>query len=115
GYLVGQVEWLTVERSPFPKRRGMQDFGLVDLPYPLRRLSLNPLGMLRARASGNCYVFRRGADSLPSVGAPVLLPTEVQLRSIIESGERRRVEIGTSPLAGDAKVCVDPDRLFGRH
>jgi len=115
GYLVGQVEWLTVERSPFPKRRGMQDFGLVDLPYPLRRLSLNPLGTLRTQPSGNGYVFRRGADSLPSVGTPVLLPTEVQLRSIIESGERRRVKIGTSPLAGDAEVCVDPNRLFGRH
>jgi len=41
GYLVGQIEWLTVERSPFPKRRGMQDFGLIDLPYPLRKMSLN--------------------------------------------------------------------------
>ena len=48
GFLVGQVEWITVERSPFPKRKGMQDFGLIDLPYPLRRLSLNPLGILRA-------------------------------------------------------------------
>jgi len=115
GYLVGQVEWLTVERSAFPKRRGMQDFGLVDLPYPLRRLSLNPLGTLRPRPDGGGYVFRRGADSLPSVGAPVRLPTEVQLRSIVESGERRRVKIGTSPLAGDAEVRVDPNRLFGRH
>ncbi|HVZ34088.1 MAG TPA: DUF87 domain-containing protein, partial [Polyangiaceae bacterium] len=115
GYLVGQVEWLTVERSAFPKRRGMQDFGLVDLPYPLRRLGLNPLGTLRAQSKGGGYVFRRGADSLPSVGVPVLLPTEVQLRSVIESGERRRVRIGTSPLAGDAEVCVDPNRLFGRH
>lgn len=115
GYLVGQVEWLTVERSAFPKRRGMQDFGLVDLPYPLRRLSLNPLGTLRAQPDREGYVFRRGADSLPSVGAPVRLPTEVQLRSIVESGERRRVRIGTSPLAGDAEVCVDPNRLFGRH
>lgn len=115
GYLVGQVEWLTVERSAFPKRRGMQDFGLVDLPYPMRRLSLNPLGMLRAQPNGAGYVFRRGANSLPSVGAPVRLPTEVQLRSIVESGERRRVKIGTSPLAGDAEVCVDPNRLFGRH
>ena len=43
GFLVGQIEWLTVERSAFPKRRGMQDFGLVDLPYPLRKMSLNPL------------------------------------------------------------------------
>ena len=47
GYLVGQIEWLTVERSAFPKRRGMQDFGLIDLPYPLRKMSLNPLGTLR--------------------------------------------------------------------
>jgi DNA helicase HerA-like ATPase len=115
GYLVGQVEWLTVERSAFPKRRGMQDFGLVDLPYPLRRLSLNPLGTLRAQPDREGYVFRRGADALPSVGAPVRLPTEVQLRSIVESGERRRVKIGTSPLAGEAAVWVDPNRLFGRH
>lgn len=115
GFLVGQVEWLTIERSAFPKRRGMQDFGLVDLPYPLRRLSLNPLGTLRSQPNRTDYLFRRGADSFPSVGAPVRVPTEIQLRSIVESGEGRRVKIGTSPLAGDADVCVDPNRLFGRH
>jgi len=114
-FLVGQVEWLTVERSSFPKRRGLQDFGLVDLPYPLRRLRLNPLGTLRnLEPDGQC-VFKRGADALPSVGAAVVLPTESQLRSIVESGERRRVKIGTSPLAGDAEVSIDPNRLFGRH
>lgn len=119
GFLVGQIEWLTVERSAFPKRRGMQDFGLIDLPYPLRKMSLNPLGTLRKMSSkpqtGEVYEFRRGADALPSIGAGVVLPTETQLRSIVESGERRRVKIGTSPLAGNAEVCVDPDRLFGRH
>lgn len=115
GFLVGQVEWLTVERSAFPKRRGMQDFGLVDLPYPLRRLRLDPLGTLRRRPEASGYTFRRGADALPSIGAAVVLPTESQLRSVVESGERRRVKIGTSPLAGDAEVCVDPNRLFGRH
>jgi DNA helicase HerA-like ATPase len=114
-YLVGQVEWVTVERSPFPKRRGMQDFGLVDLPYPLRRLRLNPLGMLHKVTPNGQFTFRRGADALPTIGAAVLLPTENQLRSIIESGERRRVKIGTSPLAGDAVVSIDPNRLFGRH
>ena len=113
-FLVGQVEWLTVERSPFPKRRGMHDFGLVDLPYPLRRLRLNPLGTLRSLACAG-YVFRRGADVLPSIGAPVILPTESQLRSVVESGERRRVKIGTSPLTGDAEVTIDPNRMFGRH
>ena len=115
GFLVGQTEWIAVERSPFPKRRGMQDFGLVDLPYPLRRLCLNPLGTLRAGENEGSYVFRRGADSLPSVGTAVMLPTESQLRAIVESGENRRVKIGTSPLAGDAQVSVDPNRLFGRH
>lgn len=115
GFLVGQTEWITVERSAFPKRRGMQDFGLVDLPYPLRRLRLNPLGTLRAGSNQTGCIFRRGADALPSVGAAVVLPTETQLRAIVESGERRRVRIGTSPLAGDALVCLDPNRLFGRH
>lgn len=115
-FLVGQIEWITIERSPFPKRRGMQDFGLVDLPYPARKLSLNPLGTLCAdRRDSRRFVFRRGADALPTVRAAVVLPTQLQLRSIVESGERRRVKIGTSPLAGDAEVCVDPDRLFGRH
>ena len=118
-FLVGQIEWLTVERSAFPKRRGMQDFGLIDLPYPLRKMRLNPLGTLRKtssnRQTGEDYTFRRGADALPSIGAGVVLPTDKQLRSIVESGERRRVKIGTSPLAGNAEVCVDPDRLFGRH
>ena len=45
----------------------------------------------------------------------MVLPTEAQLRSIVESGEQRRVKIGSSPIAGDAEVCVDPNRLFGRH
>lgn len=115
-YLVCQIEWITIERSPFPKRQGVKDFGLIDLPYPLRKMSLNPLGILRKLAGEeDRYVFRRGADTLPSVGTPVLLPTKQQLRSIIESGERRRVRIGVSPLAGNAEVCIDPDRLFGRH
>jgi hypothetical protein len=119
GFLVGQIEWLTVERSAFPKRRGLQDFGLIDLPYPLRKLSLNPLGTLRTTSTTHekqqRYNFRRGADALPSIGAGVFLPTDEQLRAIVESGERRRVKIGTSPLAGNAEVCIDPDRLFGRH
>jgi len=114
-FLVGQVEWITVEPAPSPKRRGLQDLGLVDLPYPLRRLRLNPLGTLRAKPGTNEFEFHRGADVLPSVGAAVLLPTDSQLRAIVESGGRKRVCIGTSPLAGDARVWVDPDRLFGRH
>ncbi|HEJ3749963.1 ATP-binding protein [Pseudomonas aeruginosa] len=119
GYLVAQVEWITIERSQYPKRKGMQDFGLVDLPYPLRKMSLNPLGVLTYESKDSkgseAYRFRRGVESYPTVGDVVLLPTQNQLKAIVESGENRHVLIGTSPLAANAKVKIDPDRLFGRH
>lgn len=119
GFLVSQIEWITIERSQFPKRQGMKDFGLVDLPYPLRKMSINPLGMLKRELRENgekeCYVFSRGVESFPTVGDPVLLPTKRQLLAVVESGENRRVNIGVSPMAGNASVSIDPDRLFGRH
>lgn len=119
GFLVAQIEWIVIERSQYPKRKGMQDFGVIDLPYPLRKMSLNPLGILREkerdpRGEPN-YAFSRGVDIYPTVGDPVLLPSQTQLKAIVESGENRRVNIGISPLAGNAVVSIDPDRLFGRH
>ncbi|HFS5637834.1 TPA: ATP-binding protein [Legionella bozemanae] len=113
GFIVGQVEWIAIERSPFPKRKGFQDYGLVDLPFPIRKMRVNPLGVLKANNEN--YSFERGIHSFPSIGEPVLIPTDIQLRSIIESGQNRHVKIGTSPLAANADVCIDPDRLFGRH
>lgn len=113
GFVVGQVSWITIQRSPYPKRSGFQDFGLIDLPFPLRKMELQPVGTLVASESG--YKFKRGLETFPSVGDIVILPMEEQLRSIIESGDNRRVYIGNSPLVGNAKVMIDPDRLFGRH
>lgn len=119
GYLVAQVEWITIERSQYPKRKGVQDFGLMDLPYPLRKMSLNPLGCLfyadRNSDGTENYRFQRGVESYPTVGAPVLLPTQTQLKAIVESGDNRSVLIGHSPLAANAEVMIDPDRIFGRH
>ncbi|GHT97211.1 hypothetical protein FACS1894142_1260 [Spirochaetia bacterium] len=117
GFLVAQIEWITIERSQYPKRKGMQDFGVIDLPFPLRKMSLAPLGVLREEKQGkdSTYSFSRGVEMFPTVGDPVLLPSQVQLKSIVESGDNRRVKIGTSPLASNADVSVDPDRLFGRH
>ena len=113
GFVVGQVSWITIQRSPYPKRGGFQDFGLIDLPFPLRKMELQPVGTLRSVENG--YKFKRGLESFPSVGDIVILPTDEQLRSIVESGDNRRVYIGNSPLVGNAKVMIDPDRLFGRH
>jgi DNA helicase HerA-like ATPase len=120
GAVVGLVVFLGVERSPFPRRTGLKDFGLVDLPFPLRKLHVTPLGTLKLRQSPgeeqHSYFLERGVVTFPSVGDPVLLPTAEQLRSIIEAeGRDRRLQIGTSPLAANARVFVDPDKLFGRH
>ncbi|EFR41625.1 hypothetical protein HMPREF9162_0739 [Selenomonas sp. oral taxon 137 str. F0430] len=119
GFLVAQIEWITIEHSQFPKRRGIQDFGILDLPYPLRKMSVIPIGILREgmdeKKNREIYKFSRGIEVFPTVGDPVLLPTQEQLRSIVESGTDRRVHIGVSPIAGNAIVAVDPDKLFGRH
>lgn len=117
GFIVAQIEWITIERSQYPKRKGMQDFGVIDLPFPMRKMSLMPLGVLQEQRidKESTYSFSRGVDTYPTVGDPVLLPSQEQLRSIVKSGEKRRVKIGTSPLASNADVSVDPDRLFGRH
>tara|TARA_R110002094_G_scaffold208489_1_gene179012 strand:- start:13158 stop:15233 length:2076 start_codon:yes stop_codon:yes gene_type:complete len=117
GFLVGQIEWLAVERSPYPKQRDIQDFGLVNLPFPQKKISLNPVGTLKriSKQGVDSFKFQRGSESFPSIGSAILLPTDLQLRSIVESGNNRRVVIGQSPLANNANVAVDPDRLFGRH
>lgn len=119
GFLVAQIEWITIERAQFPKRREMKDFGVLDLPYPLRKMSVIPIGVLHEKwhecIAWATYEFSRGIEVFPTVGDPVLLPTRNQLRYIVESGSNRRVHIGVSPLAGNAKVAIDPDRLFGRH
>jgi hypothetical protein len=121
GAVVGLVVWLGVERSQFPKRTGLKDFGLVDLPFPLRKITLTPVGTLISRKKSgegeSDYQLDRGVSAFPSVGDIVQLPTAAQLRSIIEASKKedRRVKIGSSPLAANATVTVDPDKVFGRH
>lgn len=114
------ISSVRIERLPFPKRRGMQqDFGLVDLPFPSRVMSLTPIGTLKSRPAGDALAFqvRRGVDVFPSVGDPVHLPTADQLRAIVEGENEatRRILIGHCPTAGRAPVYIDPDKLFGRH
>lgn len=119
GTVVGMVTWIGIESSPFPKRSGLKDFGVVDLPFPLRKLSVTPLGTLRLMASeGNLphLKMERGVADFPSVGDAVHIPTSEQLIAIVEShGKNAHVVIGKSPVAANAQVRVDPDRMFGRH
>ena len=115
GFIVGRIGWLSIEPSPYPKRKGMKDFGILDLPFPSRKLKLNLLGILSKEDSSKKYKFTRGVNSFPALGDSVLLPDKEQLRSIIESGTKGKVRIGICPLADNTEVKIDPDRLFGRH
>lgn len=117
GFIVGQVTWLAVEHSSLPKQKGMQDFDLIDLPFPLRKMSIGLLGTLKNESTGeqSKYRFKRGVHTFPGLGDPVVIPDATQLKAIVESGTDGKVLIGHCPLAGNAEVRVEPDKLFGRH
>jgi hypothetical protein len=120
GATVAYITWIGIERSPYPKRAGLKDFGLIDLPFPLRKMSLSPVGTLtsrRDRASGMTkYELSRGVVAFPSVGDQVLIPTPPQVEAIVGArDDDKRVRIGSSPMAANAAIMVDPDKLFGRH
>ena len=121
GATVGYIAWIGIERSPYPKRSGLKDFGLIDLPFPLRKMTISPVGTLTTRRDRNAvggvrYELSRGVTAFPSVGDQVLLPTPEQVEAIVGAKESdRRVRIGASPMASNAAIMVDPDKLFGRH
>jgi DNA helicase HerA-like ATPase len=114
GALIGMITWIGIEYSPYPKRKGYKDFDLVDLPFPLRKLSLTPLGILKEKDGK--YEIERGVYSYPSVGDIVIVPSQEQLKAIVQNkDENARIKIGVSPMAANAPVFVYPDKLFGRH
>lgn len=120
GATVAYVTWIGIERSPYPKRSGLKDFGLVDLPFPLRKMALTPIGTLTVkrdrRNGGSIYELTRGVVTFPSVGDQILIPTPEQIAAIVGAKDKdRRVRIGSSPLAANTSIMVDPDKIFGRH
>jgi uncharacterized protein len=119
GATVAYVAWMGIERSAYPKRAGFKDFGLVDLPFPLRKMSVVPVGTLASTRAANrkpMFELSRGVVAFPSVGDQVLMPTPQQVEAIVGmSNDSQRVRLGSSPMASRAVIAVDPDRLFGRH
>lgn len=118
GALVGIISWLGVEHSQYPKRKGFKDYDLIDLPFPLRKMIINPIGTIKTEIKDKetVYKLERGVYSFPSVGDTVVLPKDEQLKSIIENDDELAfVKIGTAPIAGNASVKINPNKLFGRH
>ncbi|MDW2981754.1 ATP-binding protein [Rhodanobacter sp. KK11] len=120
GATVGFVAWIGTERAAAIGDRGRHELGLVDLPFPQRRMVINPIGTLVTRkdkaGEEPRLELQRGVIAFPSVGDQVLIPTPKQVSAIVGAqGTNRRVRIGTSPMANDAPIHVDPDKIFGRH
>lgn len=119
GATVAYVAWMGIERSAYPKRAGFKDFGLVDLPFPLRKMSVVPVGTLTSTSAANrkpVLELSRGVVAFPSVGDQVLMPTPQQVEAIVGmNSDAQRVRLGSSPMASRATIAVDPDRIFGRH
>lgn len=113
GAIVGVITWIGTEHSNYPKRKGFKDFDLIDLPFPLRKMFLTPLGVLKKKSTNN-FEIERGVYSYPSVGDNVILPTNTQLIAIVENSDGK-IEIGKAPVAGNASIKINPDKLFGRH
>ncbi|MGN6212708.1 ATP-binding protein [Parafilimonas sp.] len=118
GALVGIISWLGVEHSQYPKRKGFKDYDLIDLPFPLRKMAVNPIGTLKTeiRDKEAIYKLERGVYSFPSIGDTVVLAKDEQLKSIVENDDEQAcVKIGKAPVAGNAIVKINPNKLFGRH
>jgi hypothetical protein len=120
GATVCYISWIGTERSAYPKRSDVKDFGLIDLPFPCRKMSLSPLGTLITVRNSHSGKFlselSRGVVAFPSVGDQVLMPTAEQVAAIVGAKDSdRRVQIGVSPMAANAPIMVDPNKIFGRH
>lgn len=113
GAIVGVINWIGVQHSNYPIRKGFKDFDLIDLPFPLRKMIITPLGVLKKKKDSS-YEIERGVYSYPSVGDNVILPTDKQLSAIVENPDGK-FEIGKAPIASNASIKVNPDKLFGRH
>lgn len=113
GAIVSVINWIGIQHSNYPVRKGFKDFDLIDLPFPLRKMIVTPLGVLKKKKD-NSYEIERGVYSYPSVGDNVILPTDKQLTAIVENPDSK-FEIGKAPIASNASIKVNPDKLFGRH
>lgn len=113
GFLVGSVTWLGVEKSAYPKRNGLKDFGLIDLPYPLRKLTLTPIGTLVSEKDS--FELQIGVKEFPSVGDTVIVPSKEQVKAIVQGKADDNVTIGICPTAHNVDININPDKMFGRH
>ena len=120
GGVLALVVWVGIDTNRISEEDQVSD--LIGMPTPRRRLRAIPLGLLRYGGPGSSAVrssvsLDRGALVFPTVGDPVRLPTPAELKAVVPGSSEHKltVPVGHAILAADARVELDPNRLFGRH
>lgn len=119
GALVGFIDWMGIEHSKYPTRQGLKDFDLIELPFPLRKVSITPVGTLVTEIENTGFrriKLDRGVYHFPSLGDSVTIPNSEEEDIILKNAdENARVYIGNAIQNSSIKIKVDPDKIFGRH
>ena len=121
GGIVGLITSVKTIRTPNRLDNKIKSSGLVELPFLTRMVSLSPLSTIHYEIKENgesSLVVQRGVDVYPSVGDSVVLPTKKQIQAIVEGESEKelgRFSIGHYPTTVNAKVYVEPNKLFGQH
>lgn len=107
GWLVGIISWIGYNHANNINNE-------VNLPQGSRMIYLYTIGHIKETLTG--LEFERGTFSLPTVGDSIVLPTMKQLNAIVANNDKgAKIAIGTSQLAGNQKIEISVDNLFGRH
>ena len=109
GHIVGLTTEVIEQRQ-----RNVQDAGVVRIPISERRVTLLPLGFIR-RSESTAWL-ERGLHVFPTVGDPVLLPTQAELAALtVTASSDVGIEIGHSVFGTRGSVVVDVNRMLTRH
>lgn len=105
GVLVGITTWIGYNHI-----NSQND---VDLPKGARMISFTIIGHIENTIEGKEFI--RGSFSLPTIGDPILLPTDEEIALINKSEGAATVEIGTSPILSNHPVKLPINELFAKH
>ena len=116
GAVVAVIKEIAIRRMERPHSERHDE--LVDLPFPARLVIAIPSEPCcwRAIMSATHLLIRTRSSGSPVGRRSSAAAYACPAWSIVEAQETDRlIQIGTAPFAGNARVWVHPDKLFGRH
>ena len=106
GATVAYITWIGIERSPYPKRSGLKDFGLIDLPSFRHSGRRNSHRLFSPNAIHFCCI----ASSTTRTRIPRRSIGSRQRGRALARAPKPTVEAGGSARLGNADPCIGGDR-----